>query len=158
VPTVTLHLEDGKLAGLTDRDKKNYAKWRGRIEIMGPKESLIFSWKEPRSGPFHRRHFAMLGALFNAQEQFLDEDQFRKWGEGGAGFADLCPGPKGKPIAVVRSIAYDKLDQKEFEPIHEAVFKFYRTEYARRHLWPHLSDQQTAEMIDVILMEFENGR
>lgn len=155
MPTVTLHRgDDGKLCGLSDRDRKNYAKWRQRIETIGPKESLIFSWKEPRSGAYHGRHFAMLDAIFDSQEQFIDEDQFRKWGEGGAGFADLCPGPTGKPIAMVRSISYEKLDQKEFEPIHEAVFKFYRTEYARRYLWPHLTDAQTAEMMDVILMEF----
>jgi hypothetical protein len=155
MPTVTIHLENGKLTGLTEKDRRNYARWHERIKTIGPKESLIFSWREPRSGAYHARHFAMLHALFDAQEQFIDEDQFRKWGEGGAGYADLCPGPQGKPIAVVKSISYEKLDQKEFEPVHDAVFKFYRTEYARRFLWPHLTDSQTSEMVDSILMEFE---
>jgi len=155
MPTVSVHFEDGKLTGVSDRDKKAYAKFRARLEELGPHEALQFTWREPRSGPYHGRHFAMLTALFNAQEQFQDEDQFRKWGEAGAGYADLVPGPNGKPVAVVKSISYEKLDQADFEPIHEAVFKFYRSEHARRFLWPHLPDRTSLEMVMTILMEFE---
>ena len=67
----------------------------------------------------------------------------------------MLPGPKGKPVAVPKSIAYEKLDQAEFEPIHDAIFAFARSTYATRFLWPHLSDEQGGEMVDVVLREFE---
>ena len=156
MPTIEItRLATGKIGGVTEKDQKAYAKFHKRFEELGPHESLVFSWKEPRSGPFHRRHFAMLNALFNAQEQFLDESQFRKWMEVGAGYADILPGPKGKPVAVPRSIAYDKLDQAEFEPIHNAVFAFARTRYATQFLWMHLTSQQQADMVEAILGDFE---
>lgn len=155
MPTIEITAENGKIVGVDDKAQKAYAKFRARLESLHNGESLIFSWKEPRSGPFHRRHFAMLGAVYNAQEQFTDETQFRKWMEVGAGYADMLPGPKGKPVAVPRSIAYEKLDQVEFEPIHQAVFAFARSLYATRFLWPQLSDAQQAEMIAAILAEFE---
>lgn len=146
--------EGGRLVGLTDRDDRGYAKFLDRIKALG-NSCIKFTWLEPRSGPFHRRHFAMLAAMFEAQEQFHDEEQFRKWGEAGAGFADLVPGPAGNPIAVVKSIAYHRLDQENFAQLHKVVFEFYRSDYARRFLWPHLSDTASWEMVDSILMEFD---
>lgn len=153
MPEITLIAQGGKLAGLTPQDEARYGKFRAKLATLGD-SCIKFEWREPRSGPFHRRHFAMLAALYESQEQFQDEDQFRKWGEAGAGFADLVPGPKGKPIAVVKSIAYHKLDQDEFSKVHEAVFAFYRSEHARRYLWPHLSDEQTWKMVEAVMEVF----
>jgi hypothetical protein len=156
MPTVTLTIDErGKPAGVSERDCKAYAKFRKRLAEMSGKDSITFTWREPRSGPFHKRHFVMVGALYEAQEQFADPDMFRKWLEVGAGYCDLLPGPKGRMVAVPRSIAYERLDQADFEPIHEAVFAFARSEHARRFLWPHLTDAQTAEMVDAVLREFE---
>ena len=153
MPEITLVANNGKLAGLTPQDDARYQKFRRKLETLGD-SCIRFEWREPRSGPFHRRHFAMLGALFACQEQFHDARQFRKWGEAGAGYADLVPGPKGKPIGLVRSIAYHRLDQDEFSKVHEAVFEFYRSEHARRFLWPHLGDQESWEMVEAALGEF----
>jgi hypothetical protein len=146
--------ETGKLAGATEKDQRAWSKFLKRIKELG-QSSILFEWREPRSGPFHRRHFAMLAALFHAQEQFVDDEQFRKWGEVGAGHADLVPGPTGKAVALPKSIAYSKLEQHEFEELHKSVFAFYRSLYATRFLWPHLSDQQATEMVETILREFE---
>lgn len=154
MPTVTLHRgQDGKLAGHTDKDARAYAKFRKRIETLGPRETLSLKWTEPRSGAFHGRHFAMLDVVYQAQEQFADPDQFRKWAEVGAGHCDFVPGPNGRMVALPRSINFETLDQAEFEPIHEAVFTFLRSEHACRFLWPHLTDG--ADMVGTILAEFE---
>ncbi len=145
--------QDGKHEGLTERDQKAYAKFLARVRTLGD-SCIQFEWKEPRSGAYHRRHFAMLHALFSTQDQFSDEDQFRKWLEVGAGFCDFVPGPKGRMVAIPKSIAWDKLDQAEFEPLHDGVFGFARSEHARRFLWGHLSDQESWEMVEAALGEF----
>ena len=156
MPTVTITKDEaGKIVGASDKDVKKYAKWRECIDKLTRHESIIFSWKEPRSGPYHRRHFKMLGCLFAAQEQFQDEEVFRKWGEVGAGYCKLVPGSNGKPVAIPDSINYEKLDQAEFKPIHEAVFAFYRTLKATRFLWPHLSDQMAGDMVESAIGEFQ---
>ena len=141
------------MTGLTPTDERGYARFLNRLKELG-QNCIQFSWKEPRSGAYHRRHFAMINALFEAQEQFTESDQLRKWLEVGAGFAEFVPGPKGKMVALPKSIAYEKLDQIEFEQIAEAVMSFARSDHARRFLWGHLSDQQSWDMIESVLGEF----
>ena len=154
MPTVTLVASpEGKLVGLTDADQRAYGKFIARIKALA-ESCITFTWKEPRSGPFHRRHFAMLAALFDAQEQFDDPEQFRKWLEVGAGFADFVPGPKGRMVAMPKSIAYHKLDQAEFEEIHNKVFAFVRSEHCRGFLWGHLDDEQSWEMVESVMEGF----
>lgn len=154
MPTVTLHLgEHGKLEGLSERDRKAYAKFRVRLESLG-NESITFTWREPRSGPYHRRFFLILNRVFESQEQFQDDEHLLTWLKVGAGFADLVPGPKGKPVAIARSISWANLDQAEFEPIAMAIWAFLRSQHATRFLWPMLDDIQGMAMVDTILAEF----
>lgn len=154
MPTVTLHLGDtGKLEGLSERDRKAYAKFRKRVDGLG-QDSITFTWREPRSGPYHRRFFLILNAVFDAQEQFQNDEHLLDWLKVGAGYADLLPGPKGKPVAIARSISWASLDQAEFEPIAEAIWRFARSTHATRFLWPHLDDDHGLGMIEAILAEF----
>ena len=156
MPTVNLSLDDtGKLDGISQTDQRAYAKFKKRLVELTREESITFTWREPRSQKFHKRHFAMIAVLFEAQEQFDDQDNFRKWLEVGAGYCKYVPGPKGKMVALPDSISYEKLDQAEFEPIHESVFRFARTIHSTRFLWPHLSDEQGAEMVLTVLGEFD---
>jgi hypothetical protein len=97
----------------------------------------------------------MLKSVYDAQERFSSEYGFRKWCEMGAGHCDWVPGPDGHMQPIPKSIGYDSLDQAEFEPIHRDVFAFLRSEYARHVLWPHLRPDQTYEMIETLLAEFE---
>lgn len=154
MPTVTLiSTPDGKLAGLTPKDDSSYQRFIGRIRNLA-NSCITFTWREPRSGAYHRRHFAMLAALFDAQEQFADDEQFRKWLEVGAGFCDFVPGPKGRMVALPKSIAYARLDQVEFEGVHAKVMSFIYSEHCRRFLWPHLDDQASWDMLESVLGEF----
>lgn len=154
MPTVTLHIgESGKLEGLSERDRKAYAKFRTRLEHLG-QSSIRFTWSEPRSGPYHRRFFAIVNRLAESQEQFQADDHLLTWLKVGAGYADLVPGPHGKPVAMAKSIAWDKLDQAEFEPIASDIWRFLRSPYATRFLWPWLSDADGMGMAESILAEF----
>jgi hypothetical protein len=146
--------EDGKLRGLTDSDERRYAKFRAKVVGMLVGDTVRFSFKLPRSPQFHKRHFAILGELFKCQEQFVEEEKFREWTQIGAGFCDIYPGPKGKPMAVSRSIAWEKLDDADFAEHHREVMQFVRSVHFTRFLWPHLSDLEGDNMVDAILQEF----
>lgn len=147
--------ERGKMVGFGQKGERAYAKFLSAVRNLEYGEMLAFSYKIPRSPKFHRLHFVMLAALFDAQEQFSDDYQFRKWSEVGAGHCDFVPGPAGKMIPLPRSIDYESLDDVEFSEMHEAVKVFFRSGHAARFLWPHLSDTVGAEMIETLLEQFE---
>lgn len=152
MPTVILHRgESGKLEGLGDKDRRAYAKFKARLDSLGD-GSILFSWHEPRSGKYHRRFFALVNRLLETQEQFQDIEHILTWLKVGAGYADLVPGPKGKPVALAKSINFATLDQAEFEPIAQDIIQFIRSQHAMRFLWPHLDD--ASGMVDAVLAEF----
>ncbi len=145
----------GKLAGFGPKGERAYARFLSAVRNLEHGEMLAFSYKIPRAPKFHRLHFVMLAALFEAQEQFQSDYQFRKWAEVGAGHVDWVPGPTGKMVALPRSIDYESLDAVEFSEMHEAVKAFFRSQHATRFLWPHLDDLKAADMIEAILAGFE---
>ena len=151
---VVTKADDGKLHGVTDADERRLARFRGHVDGMAPGDTAKFSFKIPRSPGFHRRHFKILSEVFKAQEQFQDAEKMREWLEVGAGFADIVPGPKGKPVAMARSIAWDVLDDADFAEHHAAVIGFLRSTYCTRFLWPQMSDLDADTFINGLLMEF----
>ena len=155
MPTVTLTREDGKLTGLNDRDRRAYAKFKKRLETMGPKESLSFSWKEPRNPKHHRLVFLKFNALLDIQEQFDDVDDLRKWITVGAGYCDLVPGPYGKAVALPKSLNWERMEEPEFIEFHERMDAFLRSQHACNYLWGHLRGDQQAEMVEIFLKGFE---
>jgi hypothetical protein len=144
-----------KLVGFGEAGERSYARFLAAVKRLEPGELLAFSFKVPRSPKFHRLHFAMLNAFFQAQEQFSDMEQMRKWLEVGAGHCDYVPGPAGRMVALPRSIAYDALDDAGFAEVHEAVKRFLRGRHAQVFLWAHLDESKAAEMVETLLREFE---
>lgn len=146
--------EFGKLAGHGEKGGRAFARFLKAVRDLEFGETLRFSWWAPRSPGFHRRHFKILNQVFEHQDQFVDETAFRMWVQVGAGFCDLLPGPRGKPVAIPKSIAWDKLDDVEFAEHHAAVINFLRTRHATRFLWPDLNDAMADDMIESLLNEF----
>lgn len=145
----------GRLEGFGEKGQRAYAKWRNKVENMEVGETLQFSWKQPRSPRFHRMFFGMLGVLFDQQEQFADVDQLRAWLTVGAGYCEFVPGPKGRMVALPKSIAWTSMDDNEFRELVVAVWQFIRTEHAQRFLWPHLEPIKTEETVEMLLAGFE---
>ena len=146
----------GKLEGFGQIGAKAYGKFLAATKALEIGETLQFEYRVPRAPKFHRLHFAgLIHPLFEAQEQFPDEDRMRKWIEVGAGHCDYYPGARGRMVAIPRSIDYASLDDVAFGEVHEACKAFMRTEHCRRFLWPHLKPEQTAETIDTILAGVE---
>lgn len=155
MPTVTLiQGDDGRLVGMTDADQRGWGRFLKRVKSLAG-SCITFEWREPRSGPFHRWVFVQLSTIFDSQERFSDFDQFRHWVSCGAGHCDFLPHPQKGLIAIPKSIAYAKLDQAEFEPIANSMFEFLRSEHARQTLWPHLSNEDSFDMICTVMEQFE---
>jgi hypothetical protein len=151
---VLVQTEHG-LEGLGERAKRGYERWKQTVKSLQLGETIRFSWHEPRNPRMHGLHFAMLAKVFDAQEAFVDMEPFRLWVQVGAGHCDFVPGPKGKPVAIPRSIAFEKLDEGTFQEHHQAAKEFLRSVYATRVLWPLMSDLMADERVAALLAEFE---
>lgn len=154
--TITLTInEQRKPEGFKDKDKRAYARFKKMLSEAEPGEILSVAFWFPRNGKFHRLHMAMIAQLFDAQEQFEDDEQFRKWLEVGAGYCTWAPGPSGKAVPIPKSISYKSLDDEGMRDVHEKVKAFIRSPHAQNFLWPHLSGQQQTEMVELVLQGFE---
>jgi hypothetical protein len=152
---VALRVNDsGKLEGLTPADDRAYARFKKKLGLMRPGDTISFEHRFPRSPKFHRLHFAMLGLLFDNQEQFANSEDLRKWIEVGAGHCQFVPGPGGRLVALPLSIAYDSLDDAEFYEHHIKVVAFLRSTAATRFLWPQIGDQDAGQAMDALLEGF----
>jgi len=143
------------LQGLGEKNERAYGKFKAKTKAMEVGETLAFSWKEPRSPKFHRLFFAMLGNLFDRQEQFADADQLRSWLTVGAGYCDFVPGPTGRMVALPKSIAWHTMDDGDFRNLVSEVWAFLRTEHAQRFLWPMVAPALASEGVEQLLMGWE---
>ena len=156
--TITVTRDDtGKLAGLGEKCRRAYERMKKQLKELQQGEVVIFDYRFPRNGKFHRLHFLMLNAIFDAQEQFAELKPLRYWLTVGAGDCDFYPGPNGRMVAIPRSINYDSMDDEDFKDHHNRVKAFLRSERCTSFLWPHLSPQQQSEMAESILMQFEDS-
>lgn len=137
MPQIALTLgQDGKPQGLTKDDAAHYRRWRRRVKNLAQGEVIVFSWGDPRAPEIHRRHFALLNTIFENQEVFACEREFRKWAERGARHVEVLE-HGGVKFEVAKSVAYDQLDGPEFLELHQRVKSFLLSHKALRELWPH---------------------
>ena len=155
MPQINITREQGHIVGFGEKGERAYKRFKCRVNDLAEGELLTFQWTEPRSPGFHRMFFVMLNNLFQHQEQFIDEDQLRSWLTVGAGYADFFPGPKGRLVALPRSIAWDKMEEQEFRELVRDVWAFLRTEHAQAFLWPQASPEARKSGVEQMLMEYE---
>lgn len=141
--------------GLGEFGRRQWRRFFNGILAMDPGEMASITTLRQRSGPFHRRHFAIEQRLFESQERFEVFEQFRYWIKVGAGWVTWAAGPKGGVVPIPRSVSYAAADQDEFAQFHEQVMDSLRGPHAARYLWPHLRDRAD-EMMDQVLSEFDD--
>lgn len=139
-------------------DEKHNKRWlriiRGWFELEHGEVTQVDT-RHPRSGPFHRFHMALEMAVFNAQEKFVHQEQFRNWLKIGAGHVDWVAGPKGGVVPLPKSISYAELEEPEMREFHEAMMEFLRGPHAAPYLWRHLGADGAAAMMHSTLAEFD---
>jgi hypothetical protein len=139
-------------------DRQSDARWRrlwGSLWAAEPGEGFQIAVFEERSGPFHRRHRAILEALFASQERFRHIDKLHDWLKVGAGFVTWGEGRTGKLLPIPRSTAFPECSEQEMREAHAAMVDYLHTDRAQRFLWRHLKPNARQEMLDSILQNHE---
>lgn len=77
--------------------------------------------KQPRNPYFHRLFFALLHKVFENQERYPTEDHLRIALTYEAGYYKEYPMSDGLLVTVPDSIAYEAMDQKQFEEYFNRV-------------------------------------
>jgi len=144
----------GMIDGLGERGRKQWRGFWNRLLKLEPGEMMKLKTHLQRSGPFHRRHFAIEQALFDAQERFDDFDQYLYWLKVGAKWVTWAPGPSGGVVPIPKSISYAVADELEFRRFHSQAMAFLHGPHAAKYLWPHLKDK-APEMMRSILDGFQ---
>lgn len=147
--------ESGKLAGMGEKGRRAWDKFRKLVEGLAVGETLKFSYCLPRSPKHHRYLFKKLTGLFERQELFADFDRLLDWLKVGAGHCDLLPGPAGIPVAIPLSINWEKLEEQGFIEFHRALNDFLWRLDAQASLWPHLDVDRRYQCIEVWHRDFQ---
>jgi len=80
---------------------------------VGERNEALLDYKKGRSAANHRRFFAFINLAFSMQEQFDDDQVFRKYLEMCGGHYDEVISPKtGEKIFIAKTINWDELDDE----------------------------------------------
>lgn len=137
-------------------DRENNVRWRrlwGRMWRAEPGEGFMLYNGVERSGPFHRRHRAILQSLFDSQDRFRDIDKLHDWMKVGSGFVDWEPGKDHKPVAIPKSTSFETCSDDEIRAAHTAMTDFLHQPRSQRYLWKHLKPQARIEMLDAVMAD-----
>jgi hypothetical protein len=140
--------------GFGKDDKASWRRFWKRVSKMSPGDLIEVEMVFPRSGPYHRRHFALEHSVFDAQDVFDDFEVFRHWVKIGAAWVVWMPDDKGGLVPIPKSVSYAEADQDEFQRFHASVVNFLRADHAPLILWPHLGPK-AYDMMNSILSGFE---
>jgi hypothetical protein len=94
--------------------------------------------------------------LFDAQEKFTDFDQFRYWLYVGSGHCTWHAGPRGAVVPIPGSFSDSDNDDAGKEVVFEKIKAWCRTGEPAARLWKHLDEAQRTEMMDRLLLSYED--
>ena len=79
--------------------------------------------KRPRNSKHHRKYFALLNTVYNAQDVYESFEAFRSAMACAVGYADTTVLPDGRTVLVAKSISFAKMDQDAFNEFWKANIK-----------------------------------
>lgn len=126
-----------------EEDLENFRK-------MSNNEVYSFEFKKERNIKFHRKYFGLLNLAWENLPEWLDGrykniDHFRKAIQIRAGICEVIISLDGEEIVQPLSIAFDKLDENEFNEVYQSVLDILVNVVFKD------SDQN---MIDAIISQF----
>lgn len=136
------------LRGSTDEDQSAWLKFKGRLEKMKPGTFIRLEWAVPRSGPQHRKMFALLKLIKDNSETYDTVEKALVAVKIAAGYFDPHVDPiTGKVIPVPQSISYESMEQDEFD-------KFFSNAVTAvcACIVPQLDEKTAYRLLDEIVM------
>lgn len=147
----------GMLDGCSANDKKAWRRFVRSMNEAGSGEYFTIRIERQRNGKFHRLCFAVLQAVFKAQEVFTDFRIFRAFISLGAGFVDYVPNADGELRAIPKSLSFNECSEEEIRQFFENAVLFLRTARAQKTLFPAVSPQIAEQGMEAILQSFERN-
>ena len=102
----------GALVPANDEAQERMKRWKNGALILG-------EFKEPRNGKHHRKCWVLIQTMFDNQEKVKTMVEFEEMIKLKVGLFDILMTPAGQLYPKTRSIAYDAMDQTEFEQFYQ---------------------------------------
>ena len=135
-------------------DRESDAAWRrlwGQVTRAEPGEGFQLYRLEERSGPFHKRHRAILERLFHAQERFPSIKAMHDFLKLRCWFVDWID---GKPVP--KSTRFDKCTENEIREFHRLMVEQLHEPVVQRRLFPSVRSKDRQGMVDSVLADRED--
>ena len=110
-----------QLVRLPDGLAANSASDEKALDALRPGDVVMADLRKSRNPEFHKLVFNMLHESFENQEKFSDFTQYRHYLMIAAGLCDPIVKSKGEVWYSVRSLAWDQMDQQEFEETYQKL-------------------------------------
>lgn len=134
------------LRGATPADQDAWSKFRRRLETMKPGTWLRMEWARPRHGKHHRKFFALLQLVAENSETYDTTEKALVAVKLVTGYCSPVIHPEtGELIQVPLSIAYDSMDQDEFDRFYSSAI-----DGVLRHILPHIDAEKADRLLDMI--------
>lgn len=135
------------LRGATPADQDAWSKFRRRLETMKPGTWLRMEWARPRHGKHHRKFFALLQLVAENSETYDTTEKALVAVKLVTGYCSPVIHPEtGELIQVPLSIAYDSMDQDEFDRFYSGAI-----DGVLRHILPHIDAEKADRLLDMIV-------
>lgn len=135
------------LRGSTLKDHEAWTKFKRRLETMKPGTWLRIECAKPRNGQHHRKLFALLTLVAENSETYDTTEKALVAVKLVSGHAEPFMDPvTGQLTQLPKSIAYDAMDQDEFDEFYSAAI-----DGVLRHILPHIEKVQAERLIDMIV-------
>lgn len=136
------------LRGATPKDQEAWGKFRRRLEIMKPGDWLRFEAARPRNGPHHRKLMALLSLVAENSETYTTVERALIAVKLIVGHFEPAVHPEtGELIQVPKSIAYESMDQDEFDSFYS-----HAVDGVLQHILPQM-DRDTADRLMEMIVE-----
>ena len=97
-----------------------------------PFEEVMVEIHVKRNPKNHRRYFSFVRQAFSMQEDFEEEEIFRKYIQMKAGHYDAVVTPKGETMYWPKSIDWSKLEEPEFKKLFNEVVNAFIRYYGKK--------------------------
>lgn len=139
---------DKGLRGSTTEDHEAWCKFKRKLETMKPGTWLRMEWAVPRNGPHHRKLFALLTLVANNSETYDTTKKSLVGVKLASGYVDHVVDPRtGEITQVPQSIAFDSMEQDEFDKFYEAAI-----DGVLRYILPQMGRETADRLLEHIIL------